>query len=898
MLHSHPYQKKLNAFLFIIFIFCCFLLVGNIASAYDSRCCPEFTMISDGGFDDPQNNYAWSMAEFKGDIYIGTGRNVPYMVSLAMKRQGVFPANMTLSFLTHPAGSPPPAIYNPNETPPSPEDVILWSNDMRAEIWRYHEGTWTQVHKASTFVNPLDGYTYPEGVGYRIMTPFTDTNGTEALYAGVGFGFGRVLVIRSTDGITWAPVNTAGIPSRDTRAMATHNGKLYVGTGDGIYASSCPSTSTDTWEKVADFQVASLKSFNGYLYAGTGNPGGPSETDGFEVWRSSIASPEGPDDWVRVVSGGAGDAWNVLAASMQDYRGDLFVGSMNLPFGTGTEGLKGFDIIRVDTEDSWDLIVGNYHPKIPTDPRGPPLSGWPSGYANPFNLYAWSLEKYDGNLYLGTFDIFSFARYISEVPGGGDMLLDALSSRSGNDTGSTLQQNGTLGAFLTGLGEINQTTYGDGENIVPFIEFLAWNFGGADLWTSPDGVLWIPVELNGFDDPNNYGFRTMLTTPDGIMIGTANPFNGCQVWVGTTRNPPVADFTGDPVSGCSPLTVCFTDGSTGTIASWSWDFGDNTTSTDQNPCRTYTEPGTYDVSLTVSNSAGQDTLIRPGYITVIPCVPPASVTCLHNTTYQPNSITWAWTDPDSTGFDHVMVYLDGVFRANVTKGVQTFSAGSLAPVTCYEIGTQTVGSTGLVNTTWVNHTAMTAPSHGGPTFNVLLPHGWNLFSTPVLLEHGYSQFPQIFTGTEQEKILIVLGWDGSIWYIPASGTEVKPLDAFYVRVSEGEVANGTIVPSTIVSGPPARQVSIGVNLIGFAPAYDPDTQSFQEMPLTQALSSIEYVHDLRGYSIVISPGLNQPGWSYAQGGPVHDMIPFKGYWVIMENGPDTLYGFSTTPVTN
>jgi PKD repeat protein len=898
MLHSNPYQKKWNRLLYTVSIFCCCLLVGTVAAAYDCPNCPEFTRISENGFGDPQNNYAWSMAEFKGDIYIGTGRNVPYMVSLAMKRQGTFPENMTLSFLTHPAGSPPPLLSPPNTTPPSQAEVILWSNDMRAEIWRYHNGTWTQVHQASTFVNPLDGYTYPEGVGYRIMAPFNDTEGIEALYAGVGFGFGRVLLIRSTDGTTWVPVNTAGIPSRDTRAMTVHNGKLYVGTGDGIFASACPSTTTDTWEKVADFQVASLKSFNGYLYAGTGNPGGPSETDGFEVWRSSTVSPEGPDDWVRVVSGGAGDAWNVLAASMQDYDGDLFVGSMNLPFGTGTEGLKGFDLIRVDTGDSWDLIVGNYYPKIPTDPRGPPLSGWPSGFANPFNLYDWSLEEYKGNLYLGTFDIFSFARYISEVPGGEDMLIDALSSRYGNDTGSTLQQNGTIGAFLTGLGEINQTAYGDVEDIIPVIEFLAWNFGGADLWTSPDGVFWIPVELNGFDDPNNYGFRTMLPTSDGFMIGTANPFNGCQVWIGKTTVPMVANFTADPLNGCSPLTVCFTDKSTGAIDSWFWDFGDNSTSYEQNPCHIYSAPGSYNVSLRVNNSYGYYSLTRPGYITVVNCSPPASVTNLHNTSYQPTSITWVWTDPTSPDLEYVKIYLDGVFQANVEKGVQTFTALSLTPETSYEIGTRTAGITGNLNSTWVNHTAMTAPPHSGQTFNVLLPNGWNLFSTPILLEQEYSQFPQIFSGNEQEKILIVLGWDGSIWYIPAPDAEVKPLDAFYVRVSDGEIANATIVPSKVVSGPPARTVTTGLNFIGFAAAYDPDTQSFQDMPLTQALVSIEQVNSLRGYSIVISPGLNQPGWTYALGGPVYNMKPFKGYWVIMENGPDNLYGFSTTPIEN
>ena len=304
---------------------------------------------------------------------------------------------------------------------------------MRAEIWRYHEGAWTQVHLASTFVNPQNGYTYPEGIGYRAMTTFTNTEGQDALYAGVGFGFGPILVVTSTDGTTWVPVNTASIPSRDTRAMISHNGKLYVGTGDGIYASSSPSPYENMWEKVADFETASLASHNGYLYAGTGNPIGPSQTNGFEVWRSTVESPSGPSDWTCVVSGGAGDAWNVLAATIREYDGDLYVGSMNLPFGTGTDGVKGFDLIRVDDSDSWDLIVGNYQPKIPTDPRGPPLSGWPSGYTNPFNLYAWSIEEYNGNLYLGSFDIFSLARFIDDIPGASEILVEAVDTLESAD---------------------------------------------------------------------------------------------------------------------------------------------------------------------------------------------------------------------------------------------------------------------------------------------------------------------------------------------------------------------------------------------------------------------------------------------------------------------------------
>ena len=280
---------------------------------------------------------------------------------------------------------------------------------------------------------------------------------------------------------------------------------------------------------------------------------------------------------------------------------------------------------------------------------------------------------------------------------------------------------------------------------------------------------------------------------------------------------------------------------------------------------------------------------------VIP-VPPTSITNLHNTTYQQTSITWTWTDPISADFAHVMVYLDGIFQGNVTEGTETYLATSLTPATSYTIGTRTVGTPGLVNSTWVNHTAMTAPDNSGPIFDLLLNEGWNIFSTPIVLESGNSKFTEIFPVSEQEKLLIVLGWDGSNWFIPTAETVVQPLDAYFIKIAEEETAHATIIPSNSVSSLPASQVTTGINLIGFAPAYDSETQSFPEMPLNQALVSIEYVGSYTGYTIVVSPSYNQPAWSYAKGGQIHDFIPFKGYWVVMENGPDTLYGFSTTPI--
>jgi PKD repeat protein len=75
---------------------------------------------------------------------------------------------------------------------------------------------------------------------------------------------------------------------------------------------------------------------------------------------------------------------------------------------------------------------------------------------------------------------------------------------------------------------------------------------------------------------------------------------------------PTADFSTNVSSGPSPLTVNFTDlsvpGGFSALADftgWSWDFGDGSTSTSQNPTHVYNTPGQYTVSLTVTDGYGQ-----------------------------------------------------------------------------------------------------------------------------------------------------------------------------------------------------------------------------------------------------------------------------------------------------
>ncbi|WP_345939371.1 PKD domain-containing protein [Methanosarcina acetivorans] len=79
---------------------------------------------------------------------------------------------------------------------------------------------------------------------------------------------------------------------------------------------------------------------------------------------------------------------------------------------------------------------------------------------------------------------------------------------------------------------------------------------------------------------------------------------------------PVAKFTATPTSGDSPLTVQFTDESTGSPTAWTWDFGDGATATEQSPSHTYTSAGNYTVNLTVTNDGGSDSEVKTDYITV------------------------------------------------------------------------------------------------------------------------------------------------------------------------------------------------------------------------------------------------------------------------------------------
>jgi len=76
------------------------------------------------------------------------------------------------------------------------------------------------------------------------------------------------------------------------------------------------------------------------------------------------------------------------------------------------------------------------------------------------------------------------------------------------------------------------------------------------------------------------------------------------------------NITVTPLTGTASFPGQFTDTSTGSPTSWTWDFGDGVTSTTQNPSHMYTAAGKYTVSLTAANAAGSNTVTKARYVTV------------------------------------------------------------------------------------------------------------------------------------------------------------------------------------------------------------------------------------------------------------------------------------------
>lgn len=120
----------------------------------------------------------------------------------------------------------------------------------------------------------------------------------------------------------------------------------------------------------------------------------------------------------------------------------------------------------------------------------------------------------------------------------------------------------------------------------------------------------ITVGDNGIIEVDEFSDRRRLLSESLLLA-----YLRCQC---APPPPPLhADFTAEPLRGRAPLTVQFTDTSTGDVESWTWQFGDGTGSAARHPAHVYQQPGVYTVTLTVTGRGGlTDTATREAYVTV------------------------------------------------------------------------------------------------------------------------------------------------------------------------------------------------------------------------------------------------------------------------------------------
>jgi hypothetical protein len=431
--------------------------------------------IAENGFGDSRNNYAWSMAFFKGALYVGTARS-----AMCVERATIayyLPYGSWYS--THPARgvSCPPTIHGA---------------DLRAEIWRYSPGArrWTRVYRSPRTVNPrARGKRVARDIGYRGMAVLKEPGRPKALYVG-GVTADEFIpelarrhpprILRTTDGKHFRPLRGGPGVLRGPfgvyrpvgyRAMAVLDGALYVTasgglTGDGVVLRvDDPSSSSPSFKQVSPgtLSVFELQAFAGRLYAGTGD-----FQRGYGLWRTDGGRSL---EWTPVVADGAGRGPTITSVvSMQPYRERLYVGAS----GWGGSVIPASELIRIRPDDQWEVVVGSPR-QVADGTMKAPVSGLGDGFGNPFNSHFWRMARYKGALILGTND---WSWSLPGTPAVADRLR---------------------------------------------AEF------GFDLYGTCDGGHWWLATRTGFDRPYDFGVRTMATSGPRLFLGTTNVVKGTTI---------------------------------------------------------------------------------------------------------------------------------------------------------------------------------------------------------------------------------------------------------------------------------------------------------------------------------------------------------------------------------
>lgn len=251
----------------------------------------DVTQINEDGFGSKHNKYAWGMAVFNDELYVGT-----------LNTEGFELLNYF-------------------------DDISIGTVDG-CEVYRYNDSgtSWTRVAE--------EGVGNINNIGIRNMKVLK--NCIYAVTMNISDG---MEVLRSCDGDTWERVATGGFGSRANhsgRGLIEYNGYIYVGsmnylTGVEIWRSK----DGDHWENAMKGGFGSKRNswisrfveFDGYLYVGTMN------LRGMELYRTKDGV-----NYELVFDRGLGRASDWMAMTIYVFKNQIFIGTTNV--------LRGFSIYK------------------------------------------------------------------------------------------------------------------------------------------------------------------------------------------------------------------------------------------------------------------------------------------------------------------------------------------------------------------------------------------------------------------------------------------------------------------------------------------------------------------------------------------------------------------------
>lgn len=205
--------------------------------------------------------------------------------------------------------------------------------------------------------------------------------------------------------------------------------------------------------------------------------------------------------------------------------------------------------------------------------------------------------------------------------------------------------NGTPGTLLFTTTVPSASVITAAWNTVPVTSTVTLNSGGFYVvWLQGGTSIFLGTETAGPRCHHNFeildgGWATLRydETQDLLIRAAINGFT----------NVPTAAFN----SAVNQQTANFTDNTSGLVTSWSWDFGDSQTSTQQNPSHLYAAPGTYTVCLTATSPCGTNQICQAVTVCALPIAAYSSMANSLNVSFTDASTgtvdAWSWDFGDA-----------------------------------------------------------------------------------------------------------------------------------------------------------------------------------------------------------------------------------------------------------